>query len=83
MAAGRTETISLPDGSRYDAYIVGESGTGRPAVLIFTPIYGVGDDLKSVADRWAADGFLVAVPDYFFAWRPGSWIALKKGERKP
>lgn len=71
MANGTLTTITAPDGATYDAYLTGEQGTGRPAVIVFSPIFGVDDDMTALADEWAARGFIVAVPDYFFRVTPG------------
>ncbi len=80
--AGRTESIATADGARYDAYIAGESGTARPALLIFTPIFGVDGDMTAIADQWAAEGYLVAVPDYFFRVAPGVLDRSEEGRKK-
>ncbi len=65
------ESIAAPDGAPYDTYIAGESGKGKPGLLIFTPIFGVDGDMVEIAGEWAQAGFLVAVPDYYFRVAPG------------
>lgn len=83
MSAGRIESIGASsDGARYDAYIAGESAAGRPGLLIFTPIFGVDGDMTALADQWAAEGYLVAVPDYFFRVAPGVLDRSEEGRRR-
>ena len=73
------ETAGGADG--YDTYIAGDTGSRRPALLIFTPIFGVDQTMKRIADEWAADGYLVAVPDYFFRVRPGPLDRSEEGRK--
>lgn len=74
--------ISAPDGERYDAYICGEEGFGRPALLLFSPIFGVDDDIKAFAQGWAAKGYVVAVPDYFFRVKAGVLERSAEGRKE-
>ncbi len=71
MANGTLTKITAPDGATYDTYIAGKQGTALPAVIVFTPIFGVDEDMTVLADEWASRGFIVAVPDYFFRITPG------------
>jgi carboxymethylenebutenolidase len=79
--AGKMESIKAPDG-RYDAYIAGESGGRRPGLIIFTPIFGVDEDMMNIADEWAAEGSLVAVPDYYFRVKPGALDRSEEGRKQ-
>ena len=38
-----------------------------PGILLITAIFGIDDEMKELANAWAADGFIVSVPDIF--WR--------------
>jgi carboxymethylenebutenolidase len=64
-------TVKAGDGTPFHAYLSGDSSPNRPAVILFPPIFGVDADAKAMADRWAAQDYLVAVPDYFFRTAPG------------
>ena len=33
-----------------------------PGILMITAIFGIDDEMKELANAWAADGFLVSVP---------------------
>ena len=42
-----------------------------PGIVLITAIYGMDDEMKELADNYAADGFIVSVPDYFWRQLPG------------
>ncbi len=42
-----------------------------PGILLITAIFGIDDEMKELADAWAADGFVVSVPDIFWRVMPG------------
>jgi carboxymethylenebutenolidase len=42
-----------------------------PGILLITAIFGTDDTMKELADAWAADGFIVSVPDIFWRVHPG------------
>ena len=65
-----------------DSLIRGEEGSGRPALLLFTPIFGADEEMRAVADEWARRGFLVAVPDYFFRVAPGPLPRSDEGRKQ-
>lgn len=65
-----------------EAYVRGDEGTGRPALLLFTPIFGVDQEMRAVADEWARRGFLVAAPDYFFRVAPGPLARSEEGRKQ-
>lgn len=59
-------TISAPDGT-FDAYCVLPGRGEGPGILLFQEIFGVNDNMRTIAERLAAEGFVVLVPDMF--WR--------------
>ena len=60
------------DSVRCDGYLSKPRGDGPfPGILLITAIFGVDDEMKELADAWAADGFIVSVPDIFFRVLPG------------
>jgi carboxymethylenebutenolidase len=79
---GGVVSIEAPDGGAYEAYIAGDTGAGRPALLIFTPIFGIDEDMRAIADEWAAQGYLVGVPDYFFRVAPGPLGRAEEGRKQ-
>lgn len=63
-------TIEGDGGIRYDAY-VSTDGSKRPALIICPEVFGVNPHMRSVADRFAAAGYLAIVPDMFWRVEPG------------
>lgn len=58
--------ISIPsdlDGGAFDAYRVEPVGELRGALVVIHEIWGLVDHIKDVADRYAAEGYLVVAPD--------------------
>lgn len=75
MSADRYESVASLDGDRFDAYrAVPASGSG-PGILLFQEIFGINDNMRGLADRLAAAGYVVLVPDVF-------WRIERRFERK-
>ena len=74
-------TLRADDGTPFQVYVAGDTPPRRPAVIMFPPIFGVDEDAKVIAERWANRGYLVAVPDYFFRTAPGV-LDRSEGGRK-
>ena len=56
----------------FDGYLTGPDGNAKaPGILLITAIFGVDQEIRELADAWAADGFLVSVPDIFWRQIPG------------
>ncbi|MFZ6645320.1 dienelactone hydrolase family protein [Undibacterium sp. TJN25] len=63
--------ISIPaDGGNFEGYLaLPKAGTG-PAVIIIQEIFGVNAHIRSVADQYAADGYVALAPDIFWRTQP-------------
>lgn len=60
------------DGDTFDGYLSLPDGDGpKPGILLITAIFGTDDEMKELADAYAADGFVVSVPDIFWRVLPG------------
>lgn len=71
----RYETIASLDGGTFDAYCA-VPGSGRgPGILLFQEIFGINDNMRGLAEKLAAEGYLVLVPDMF-------WRLERRFERK-
>jgi carboxymethylenebutenolidase len=71
MTSGRTQTLRARDGTPFDVYLSGNNSGAGPALMMFSPIFGVDEDIKALADRWGERRYLVAAPDYFARVEPG------------
>jgi len=66
MAATRTDTVTVADGSFDLSVWIPASGSG-PGLALFQEIFGVGSYIRAVGDRLARLGYVVGAPDLF--WR--------------
>ena len=76
--------IEARDGGSFAAYLTSSDEAARPGLVICTEVFGVNAHMRSVADRFAAQGFTVLVPDLFWRIEPGMEIpynpeGLKRG----
>src|SRR5690606_15310784 len=67
---GQTIRIPSKDGS-FNAYLaVPASGRG-PGIVMCQEIFGVNGTMRTLADRYAQEGYVVLVPDLFWRIEPG------------
>ena len=68
-----SERVSIPvSGATMGAYVAKPEGEGSwPGVLLFQEIFGVNAHIQSVADRVAAEGYVVLAPELFHRTAPG------------
>ncbi|WP_442782188.1 dienelactone hydrolase family protein [Collimonas fungivorans] len=65
--------VKADDGT-FGAYLaIPHTGKG-PGIVLLQEIFGVNEHIRSVAEQYAADGYVVLVPDLF--WRSGAHIEL-------
>lgn len=65
--------IEAADGT-FGAYLaIPHTGKG-PGIVLIQEIFGVNEHIRAVAEQYAADGYVVLVPDLF--WRSGHRIEL-------
>jgi len=60
-----TRQITARDGHEFDSWMQPATGTRRGGLVILQEIFGVTDQLKGVAEKYAAQGLDVAVPALF------------------
>lgn len=69
--------IDSPDG-KFGAYLAIPHTQKGPGIVLIQEIFGVNEHIRSVAEQYAADGYLVIAPDLF--WRSGPRIELTYDE---
>ncbi|MEW2288532.1 dienelactone hydrolase family protein [Streptomyces sp. NPDC047841] len=76
-ALSRTSVdIATADGTA-DAYLVHpDDGTAHPGVLVYQDAFGLRPHLKAMADRLAASGYAVLVPNVFYRHGPAPVVEL-------
>jgi carboxymethylenebutenolidase len=56
------------NGETFSGYLTKPASGGPfPGILLITAVFGIDNEMIELADAWAADGFIVSVPDIF--WR--------------
>lgn len=68
---GSTISLISSDGFQLAAYRAEPEGPTRGGVVVVQEIFGVNDHIRSVADRYAAAGYLAIAPAIFDRERPG------------
>ena len=63
--------ITRPDGSTLDAYCALPAQGDGPGLVLCQEIFGVNEDMRALARRYAEEGYVVLVPDLFSQIEPG------------
>jgi len=62
---GQNIELQADDGHRFQAYVAQPAGKPRGAIVVVQEIFGVNSHIRSVADGYAADGYLAIAPALF------------------
>jgi carboxymethylenebutenolidase len=62
---GEMIEFERPDGGRCPAYLAKSSGVGGPSVVVIQEWWGLNDQIKRTADRFAEAGLNALAPDLF------------------
>jgi carboxymethylenebutenolidase len=62
---GKTIELTASDGHKLGAYRADPAGKPRGAIVVIQEIFGVNSHIKSVADGFAADGYVAIAPAMF------------------
>jgi len=65
-----TVTLTAADGFQFPAYVAQPAGAPKGAVVVLQEIFGVNSHIRSVADGYAAEGYLAVAPATFSRVRP-------------
>ena len=68
---GMMVELQAADGTTVPAYEARPVGTPRGAVVVIQEIFGVNSHIRSVADGYAAEGYLAVAPACFHRVKPG------------
>ncbi|MGF6413548.1 dienelactone hydrolase family protein [Paraburkholderia sp. MM5482-R1] len=63
--------ISAEDGQAFSAYLAKPKNGSGPGLILLQEIFGINGYMKSMADRFAEEGYVVVVPDLFWRMKPG------------
>lgn len=70
MGATRYETIPAQDDGIFEAFCALPAGGEGPGLLLFQEIFGINDNMRGLAERLAAAGYVTLVPDVFWRIEP-------------
>jgi carboxymethylenebutenolidase len=71
MNMGTMIELKSADGTLVPAYEARPTGTPKGAVVVIQEIFGVNSHIRSVADGYAAEGYLAVAPAAFHRAKPG------------
>ena len=71
MSGGDFKLTSKADGFAFGAYHVRPEGRRRGGLVLIQEIFGVNENIRALADSFAADGFEVIAPSLYDRIRPG------------
>jgi carboxymethylenebutenolidase len=63
--------LKAADGFTFPAYVAQPAGQPKAGLVVLQEIFGVNSHIRSVADGYAADGYLVVAPSTFHRVKPG------------
>ena len=69
---GKDVRIRSGEVGEFDCYVATPYGVAKaPAIVLASAVHGVEQDLRAIADEFAANGDLAAAPDLFWRSIPG------------
>ena len=77
---GQFTTLKAADGFTLSAYVAQPAGKPRAAVVVLQEIFGVNSHIRSVADRFAAEGYLAVAPATFERVKSGVDLGYTEGD---
>lgn len=77
---GKFTTLMARDGHEYNAWLAAPDGAARGAVVICQEIFGVNRHIRSVADGYAAAGYVTIAPCLFDRIRRGIELGYSEQE---
>ena len=63
--------INAENGQAFSAYLAKPKNGSGPGLILLQEIFGINGYMKSMADRFAEEGYVVVVPDLFWRMKPG------------
>jgi carboxymethylenebutenolidase len=79
---GQFTDLRSSDGFVFPAYVAQPAGKAKAAVVVLQEIFGVNSHIRSVADGYAAEGYLAVAPSTFHRVKPGVDIGYTEDDMK-
>jgi carboxymethylenebutenolidase len=74
--------LTAVDGVKIPAYVAMPEGTPRGAIVVLQEIFGVNSHIRSVADRYAAQGYVAVAPAMFQRVQPNVELGYTEDDMK-
>jgi carboxymethylenebutenolidase len=71
MQMGNFVDLKAADGFVFPAYVAQPTGKPKAGIVVLQEIFGVNPHIRSVADGYAAEGYLAVAPSTFHRVKPG------------
>ena len=68
---GQFTDLKAADGQAIPAYVAQPAGKAKGGIVVIQEIFGVNSHIRSVADGYAAQGYLAVAPSTFHRVKPG------------
>lgn len=72
-------TVTTADG-QFQCYVARPAAASAPVIVVIQEIFGVNEGIRSIADAYAAQGYLAVCPDLFWRAEPGLSMSEAKKE---
>ncbi len=79
---GQFIDLTAKDGTTFPAYVAEPAGKPRGAVVVLQEIFGVNSHIRSVADGYAAEGYLAVAPATFHRVKQGVELGYTEEDMK-
>jgi carboxymethylenebutenolidase len=80
--SGQTIQVTAQDGGKFAAYLAKPAQGSGPGLVLLQEIFGINGYMKSMADRYAEEGYVVLVPDLFWRMKPGVELGYSEADFK-
>jgi carboxymethylenebutenolidase len=77
---GQFTELKAADGQAIPAYVAQPAGKPRGGIVVIQEIFGVNSHIRSVADGYAADGYLAVAPATFHRVRPNVELGYEQSD---
>ena len=74
--------LTAVDGVKIPAYVAKPEGAARGAIVVLQEIFGVNAHIRSVADRYAAQGYVAVAPALFQRVQPNVELGYTEADMK-
>jgi carboxymethylenebutenolidase len=79
---GQEIEIVAADGGIFTGYLALPKKTPAPGLIVLPEVFNTNKHIRSVADRYAADGFVVLAPDVYWRQEPGKYLPYTDAGRE-